>query len=112
MGKLQKETFTKFPLIQKKIFRLFSNKHVTQEDQFFLNYIYEETQSLKFFYGMCLNSLITIGMVHAFFRQNTIAFRAFIFGASFFTIYLMINKRVNNRFQNLLMPYFEKYEMK
>jgi hypothetical protein len=42
MSKVQQEKLLKFQLSDKKLIRLFNTKSLSKEDQFLLNYIYEE----------------------------------------------------------------------
>lgn len=112
MSKQQKEKYLKFPLKDKKLARLFHNKHVSPDDQVFVNYIYEERQNFQFFYGLGWNLMATIGINHSLFRNNSLYFKTIMFGSILFINFIFIKKRIDHRYETLLIPYFEKYQVK
>ena len=112
MSRQQKEKFLKFSLKDKKLTRLFHNKRVEQKDSVFLNYIYEERQNLTFFYAMGFSGFTSMTMNYLLFKSNSSTYRTFSFGTMFLVMYLLIKQKIDHRYENLLIPYFEKYKVK
>lgn len=112
MSKHQKEKYLKFPLKDKKLARLFHNKRVSPDDQVFINYIYEERQNFQFFYAFGWNLLAAIGINHSLFRNNSLYFKTITFASIFFIDFLLIKRQIDHRYETLLIPYFEKYQVK
>ena len=112
MSRQQKEKFLKFSLKDKKMTRLFHNKRVSQDDSVFLNYIYEERQNLTFFYAVGCSGFTSLTTNYLLFKSYSPTYRTFSFGALFMLMYLMVKQKIDHRYETLLIPYFEKYQIK
>lgn len=112
MSKQQKEKFLKFSLKDKKLTRLFHNKNLSLQDSFFINYIYEERQHHAFYYNVGVNGFTCMIANHFLFKNNSSFFKTVTFGSMFLIFYVLIKKRIDKRYDNLLIPYFEKYQVK
>lgn len=112
MSRQQKEKFLKFSLADKKMTRLFHNKHVSQTDSVFLNYLYEERQNLTFFYAVGFNGFTALTANHFLFKSNSSFLRTISFGSMFLVMYLLVKRQIDQRYETLLIPYFEKYKVK
>jgi len=112
MSRQQKEKFLKFSLKDKKMTRLFHNKRVSQSDSVFLNYIYEERQNLSFFYAVGCSGFASLVANYFLFKSYSPTYRTFSFGSMFLLVYLLVKQKIDLRYETLLIPYFEKYQVK
>lgn len=108
----QREQMKKLGIKDRKLARLFFNKDTNDKDLRFLNYVYEERQNLNFFYSGGSSVLLGVSMNYLFFRHNTFSYQ-FIFASSIFLIsHIFLKRKIEYRFNALVDPYFEKYEIK
>lgn len=108
----QREQMKKLGVKERKLARLFFNKQTSEADFKFLNYMYEERQHLNFFYagGGSLGASLLVN--YGLFRHNTFSYQ-FAFTCSVFLMaHIITKRRVEYRFNSLIDPYFEKYEIK
>ncbi|KRX04575.1 hypothetical protein PPERSA_04390 [Pseudocohnilembus persalinus] len=110
--KSQKDKILKLGVKDKKLTRLFHNKQLTEQDSALINYIYEEKQSLSFTYGVMANMIFSIGTNFALFKTNGVLLQCVFFCSTFAGINFWVRKRVERRFNTLVDPYFEKYQIK
>ena len=108
----QREQMKKLGIKDRKLARLFYNKIVDKDDFYFLNYVYEERQNLNFFYGGGLPLLGAMLLNFTCFKHNTFAYQLFFTGSVTVLGHFLMKKRIEYRFNSLVDPYFEKYEIK
>ena len=111
-SRAQKERIGSLNIKDKKLTRLFHNKNITKNDSFILNYAYEEKQNLNFFYGLGVNTLICVTLNFVFFKNNRKLFQMAFFLSTFAGINLTVRNRLEGRYNDILTPYFEKYQVK
>ena len=111
-ARAQKEKISKLSIKDKKLTRLFHNKNMNKKDSFFLNYMYEEKQNLSFFYGIGVNGLICVALNYALFRTNRKFLQLAFIGTTFLGMHLFLKKKLDFRYNQMLEPYFEKYQIK
>lgn len=97
---------------QKKLLRLFNKCDLSQEDSYFLNYIYEEKNSLNFYYGIAFNSLSAVVMNRVLFKDSHKIKQIGFFVGYFLTLHLGVKKMTGYRFNQMVTPYYHKYGVK
>jgi hypothetical protein len=111
-ARAQKEKISKLSIKDKKLTRLFHNKNMNKKDSYFLNYMYEEKQNLNFFYGIGLNGLLCVLLNYALFRNNRKFLQLTFVGCTFLASHLYVRKQLEKRYNKMMEPYFEKYQIK
>ena len=111
-ARAQKEKISRLSIKDKKLTRLFHNKNMTKKDSFFLNYMYEEKQNLNFFYGVGFNGLLCVALNYALFRTNRKFVQITFIGSTFLVSHLFIRRKLDERYNKMMEPYFEKYQIK
>lgn len=108
----QREQIKKLSIKDRKLARLLFNKSVSDEDLFFLNYLYEERQHLNFIYGTGGALFGALGFNFTFFRLNSYPYQFAFTAGTALVAHLIMRRKINQRFQDRINPYFEKYEIK
>lgn len=111
-ARAQKEKISQLSIKDKKLTRLFHNKNMTKKDSFFLNYMYEEKQNLNFFYGIVFNGFLSVVLNYALFRNNRRFLQLTFIGTSFLGLHLFTKNRLDQKYNRMMEPYFEKYQIK
>lgn len=107
----QREQIRKLNIKDRKLGRLFSFEEVEEADAYFLNYLYEEKQHLAFWsLGVSLVGGFLSNFI--FFRKNSFAYQTLFISATTGLTHMMFQRKINNRFEGRITPYFEKYEIK
>lgn len=108
----QREQLRKLSIKDKKLARLFFNKNIVDNDLEFIGYVYEERQNQNFFYGGAFCQVVPICLNFALFKHNTFTFQMLFTGTSFMVGHFLTKRMIEFRFNKLIDPYFEKYEIK
>lgn len=111
-SKAQKEKILKLKIKEKKLTRLFYSEDLSNKDTLALNRIYEEQQVLHFRYAIVGAGLFSTVTGYSLFRFNTTLLKVVYFTASALAINIGVGARLNARFNRLVEPYFEKYQIK
>lgn len=74
--------------------------------------IYEEKQVLHFRYAIVGAGLFSTVSNFFLFRYNSAFLQFFYFASSLFIVHMGVGARLNARFNRLVEPYFEKYQIK
>ena len=111
-ARAQKEKISKLSIKDKKLTRLFHNKNMNKKDSFFLNYMYEEKQNINFFYGVCMTGLTSVFLNYFLFRHNRKFLQLSFIAFTFLGMHLGIKRQLDIRYNKMLEPYFEKYQIK
>eukprot|EP01016_Furgasonia_blochmanni_P036090 TRINITY_DN4072_c0_g1_i3.p2 TRINITY_DN4072_c0_g1~~TRINITY_DN4072_c0_g1_i3.p2 ORF type:complete len:136 (+),score=13.52 TRINITY_DN4072_c0_g1_i3:155-562(+) len=112
MSKLQQERLSKLSVSDKKLNRLFNNKKVSQKDVIFLNVAYEERLHHNFYYSIVFPGFCSLLSNYLLFRTNRWSFQILYMGISWLTLHMYMTHKIDSRFNTLVNPYFEKYEIK
>jgi hypothetical protein len=108
----RREQLKKVGFKDKKLSRLLYCRDLTRDDEYTINYLNEERQSLNFFYGIGSAGLGTLGFNFAFFRMYSAAFQfCFMVGAGL-SAHFLVRRSINQRFDSRIESFFQKYEVK
>ena len=108
----QREQIKKLSIKDRKLARLLFNKSVSDEDLYFLNYLYEERQSFTYFHCLGFPLFFAFGTNFTFFRMNSYGYQFMFTSGVALMGHLICSRMVTKRFQDRVNPYFEKYEIK
>ena len=108
----QREQIKKLSVKDRKLSRLLFSKAVEDKDIYYLNYLYEERQNLTFGYSIAGSFLAALGMNFTFFRMNTFGYQMFFVGGMSLLGHIYVKRKIDQRFNDRINPYFEKYEIK
>jgi predicted alpha/beta-fold hydrolase len=112
MSRSQKEKLSKLHFKDKKLNRLLHNKNVSDADMVLLNFAYEEKINLNFFYAIGASLFTSVLTNWVLFRSYRGTYQVGFVGLSSLGLHLFFTQRINKRFERLVTPYFEKYEVK
>lgn len=111
-ARAQKDKISRLNLSDKKMARLFSCKKLSENDQYFINYVYEEKQNLGFFYGIGFSFFSAISINYFCFKGAGYPLQIVFGGSVFLGMHILFKRSLETRFTNLIGPYFEKYEIR
>lgn len=111
-ARARREQLRKVGVKDKKLGRLLFCQDLTEQDEWYINYINEERQHLNFFYGMCGVGAVSVGFNWFFFRLNKTSSQLAFVAASSLIGHMIVRLRINKRFEDRINPYFEKYSVK